>query len=276
MAIRGTHEERRARRANALAELAKGESLSAVAEKSGYSPIYLYSLAVAKGVRLSQPEPTSNVIHSSRNEQIRERVRAGESRAAVARAFGLSRERVRQIVGPGLAKPNGRYIAELYDGICDEEVVSLAEKYGVTIPAIRAWCREHGIRITRARRVSWTLAQQAEVEDLLREGLSHREIVERTGINRGAVYRIALESPDVPKRRCRWRPYTREEVEPLVRQGLSLAEIAAACGTSKNSMYGVLRRLELLPLPSKRPRKPHSDEAEEKALQPLDMRQPTE
>lgn len=238
-----------------LAELEQGKPLELVAMEYGYSPSYVYNVAMAKGVQVVLPDRAPQTsIYADRNDQIRRRVEAGESRSAVARSLGLSRERIRQILGPSARKVLAPYAQDLYDGVPAEEIAELAAQYRVGVPTIRAWCREHDISVTPARRVSWTLAQQAEVEALLRQGDTYPEIERKTGLNRGVIWRISREAPDIPRKRGRWNPFRREELEPLVQQGLTAREIAQALGSTPNSMTLVLRRLGLWPLIKKDPK----------------------
>jgi DNA-binding NarL/FixJ family response regulator len=100
------HEDTRQRRGDALEMLAQGRhGLAAVAAGFGFDPKYLRRIAGEAGVyskgqhtRASPPRVFRGREPSARNRRILGLRSQGSTLAEIGREYGLSRERVRQIV----------------------------------------------------------------------------------------------------------------------------------------------------------------------------------
>lgn len=93
-----TRARRQSRDRKMVADLVAGLSVDEVAEKYGLAPSTVVSYARANGVQVARPPRPLPETPSTRDQELVRRAVEGESFADLARAFELSRERVRQIV----------------------------------------------------------------------------------------------------------------------------------------------------------------------------------
>jgi transposase-like protein len=84
--------------AGAVAAVRAGESMSAVARRLHVQPSTVLTWCRVAGVR-SRYTAGRELAEPDRNARIRERLAAGESTAALARDYGISRQRIQQICG---------------------------------------------------------------------------------------------------------------------------------------------------------------------------------
>lgn len=144
----------------------------------------------------------TNAEKTARNEEIIRRAKNNESYRKLAKEFGISRTRVRQIarrdddIGPRshrVPKPVREEIVEMYEST-PSPVVEVARAFGVSAGTVRDVLTEFGVEIERGRRSKKYREKAARrrerIEELIEAGKSSVEIADVLGMSSSNVRRI--------------------------------------------------------------------------------------
>lgn len=252
------------------AEYEAGGTLTTIADAHGVALSKVRRLLAAAGTdirsrgRPAQPVPGNH----ERSVAMARLYRGGKTLEEIGVEYGVTRERVRQILRKigveslGLRKEHVRQpdplteaqlqAVELYQA--DVRPREIEARLGVTIPQIHAALKRLGIK--RKSQGAWLVRPDdeqitAEVARLYRSGLSAREIAARVdGVNfPETIYRY-LSKAGVATR----RPGKRGQIEAQAQQiigaakaGVSQTEIAARFGCSIAGVHNLLKRHSALP-----------------------------
>jgi hypothetical protein len=205
-------------------------------------------------------------VEEDREVVMAARYLSGETLNAIGVDFGMTRERVRQILRAtnipslGLRKDHRRQAAPVTDAeheiaaayaAGDVTPAALCERYDITAARLniilrRTQTKRYGVRywLTRADDAERT----AKVVELYQAGLPSPQIAEVVGLShQTAVYRYLAKAGMAPERlrRSASRPDT-DSVVSLYRGGLTLDAIAARFGVSDKMIHGIVRRVGCL------------------------------
>lgn len=165
-----------------LAEIRKlastGITIAQAADKLGYTYQYVCKIARDNDVNFTRPD-TSPDEHRPRNQEICKRYLAGEMQADIARDFGMTRERVRQIIEKaGLVSETQRHaeFVAVVAGTVSRKKLTLAqasEMFKINYASAYNYCKQHGVKPS-----SMTVEEEEELESLAAKvvnGLSCRK-----------------------------------------------------------------------------------------------------
>lgn len=119
----------------------------------------------------------------------------GWTQARVARVYGLTRERVRQIcVAAGLGREERTHfkylqfdVAQLYERHkAGESLVAIAADTGIDDSVLSAWFKEAGYKVIR-HPFKWTFERVKPLHDDYIAGMTQTEIAKREGIQQEQV-----------------------------------------------------------------------------------------
>lgn len=183
---------------------------------------------------------------TERNAAIVTAVAGGLTPAAAGAEYGISRERVRQILVQAGIKPDNLYrkrrtfrqvniISALYDG---RSINDIAGEFGIGRERVLVIARKHGI--IRPRTVN---ARTTELTSVVVNGINagrvQREIAEELGISQSYVSAIAVKNG---LRRQGPKPYAERNAAVVAarERGAATADIAAEFNISKARVLQIL------------------------------------
>lgn len=258
---------RRTQRDNAMADdYHSGLTLAQVAERHGVHPNTVSSALKRVGVPVTRGPAAKGVADKDRAAEMARRYLGGETLETIGKAFGVTRERVRQILRKtGVASLGHRpeHCKQAHPLTQDE--IAAAEMYeqgirpaqiAVRYPKVNLAVVRERLGIPAKPYGSWNIRPDdaeitARVAELYRSGLSAPEIVERVPEVRfpETVYRYLRKAGIKPRRRvsrqtlpCRAEAaIRRERVLELHAQNRTAKEIAEEAGLSIGSVYRILK-----------------------------------
>ena len=201
-----------------------GQPLSQIAVKHGVDRQTIRARIKAMGEPLREPPPQS--AKTERNEWIVQSYREGASGADIARAFGITRERVRQILlraghRPRLDKReqdqerNAQIVQSYHDGDTASEI---AERHGITAPAVRIVLRSAGVPLNEGSQIGQRhMERNAAIVTAHEEGERRDSLAARFGLSLARVDQI-IAFHGSPERLNMNVPVSRDFYERLFKQ----------------------------------------------------------
>ena len=220
------------------------------------APPVLAAMARASTLGELPPKPAND-----RNVRIMARYAAGETYEAIAADFGVTRQRIEQIIRKEGGAPRGhvgkrtcpawerideiRSLAE--SGVTAREI---AERVGDNYQNILRVCHDAGITIHRAKRERSpaTVERAFAIARDYKSGLKTAEIAEKHGVQQPHVFVYLRIAGVKPNRTGSIKPrsFDVSRILPAYKGGATLSELAAAHGVAIPTIRGALVRAKAL------------------------------
>lgn len=220
------------------------------------APAILAAMARASTLGELPPKPASD-----RNVRIMARYAAGDTYEAIAADFGVTRQRIEQIIRKEGGAPRGhvgKRTCPAWDRVNEirslaESGVStrdIAERVGDTYGNVLRVCHDAGIVIHRIKRERSpaTVERALEIARDYGSGLKTTEIAEKHGIQQPHVFAYLRIAGVKPNRLGGVKPRSFDVslILPAYKDGATLSELAAAHGVSIPTIRGALSRANAL------------------------------
>lgn len=187
---------------------------------------------------------------AQRNREIVDRRRDGERLASIANAYGISKQRVHQILRQhgigGVQKSLRRTVLRLVDEgrTLDEmaEITGRTRQDVSNVLCVEGFANTHGIQAEITRR-------HDEIVALYREGKSREEIADRVGKTRAYVNNV-LNYRGIRERKVRRKPAEVEAIRPVIEAelrnhpNLKLVEIGRRHGVDWWLVQSIRNRMD--------------------------------
>jgi len=204
-----------------------GESVAELASSYGVSLSAVYTYLNKCGVEFRRGRHALSKWESSEGSRLAEMYEGGMTLREVGEEFGISGERVRQILSGLEVSTRSRKVGEL-EGL--EEMASrgmrlkeIAEEFGISDSAVSKRLRKRGLKVAYVPRVSWDW-RSAE-KDYLEGVLSLPLIAEKYGIYSYNAIVDVMDRLGHP-RRGKFKDLDVESMRSDLESGLTQAEIA--------------------------------------------------
>lgn len=237
-------EKHRERNRQIVERVQKGESTHAVAAELELGQPAVAHICRQAGINSRNErkkwEERQAQERRERNRQIAERISAGETLAGLAREFGLTRERVRQIgrnAGISVRAMKRERNAEIVERIrAGETTAAVARKFGLSTNHVTHICRQSGTSVhamSQERERSKHRERDQEIVRRIKTGETQAALAREFGLPPHRVSRICREAGIRPRGRLNDKKQLQArnaEIVRRVKEGDPLAAVAKRFG----------------------------------------------
>jgi DNA invertase Pin-like site-specific DNA recombinase len=246
--------QERGERNLAILERAKaGVTYQAISREMGLPLSTVYQICQKFGVKAPRPPVLRrDEAMIQRDQQIIERVRAGGSLVITGRAFGISREWVRQICERSGVRSQFRNIlgseqrTERNLTIIDRaksgiSSALISRELGVSLGLIHQVCRQAGVRLPRQRDATKERRNRQIVEQV-RAGSSTVAVARAFGLSQTVISRICIRAGVLSKQTAAALRERDRAIVKRVKAGTSIRAVASELGLTDSRIRQVCSR----------------------------------
>lgn len=236
--------EFRASRLDAMKRLAaEGKSLMEAAVELGIGYSHLNQIALNNSIRFRRQNATKNLAIVVRNKEVLARFAAGSTLQEIGDEFGITRERVRQIVEKSGTKPRAVQKEELYELIAkavEADNLSLSEaaaRFNVENGVVSRACRMHDVAWRKDH--LYDTPEIAAMAELVKDGMSMHQAASGDHRRESLLRRYCTANGIKSAHKARWRDMKpRKAMILAMRPKHPWSELASAVGAMEGKPVG--------------------------------------